>query len=73
MLEKKPIERCTSVNRSLNTGRIAWNTALGSWAEVALRFRCSALGKVSFSSFISALVKWLPPTGCSAARRGSRW
>jgi hypothetical protein len=30
---------------------------------VALRFRCSALAKVSFSSLVSARVKWLPPSG----------
>ena len=60
---KKPSERCNSVCKSLNTGRIAWKTALGSWAVVALRFRCSALAKVSFISLVSALVKWLPPSG----------
>ena len=63
MFWKKLSDRCSSVNRSLNTGRIAWKIALGSWAVVALRFRCSALAKVSFSSLVSALVKWLPPSG----------
>ncbi len=62
-LVKKPSDRCNSVCKSLNTGRIAWNTALGSWAVVALRFRCSALAKVSFISLVSALVKWFPPSG----------
>ncbi|KKL18902.1 hypothetical protein LCGC14_2470890, partial [marine sediment metagenome] len=33
-----------SIN-ALNTGRIAWKTALGSWAALALRLRCSALAK----------------------------
>ncbi len=60
---KKPIDRCTSVTKSLNTGRIAWNTRRGSSAFRALRFRCSALAKVSFNSFVSCLVKWLPPIG----------
>ena len=30
---------------------------------MALRFRCSALAKVSFNSRVRALVKWLPPSG----------
>ena len=38
-------------------GRIAWNTALGSGAFVALHFRCSAFAKVSFISFVRARVK----------------
>ena len=57
------MDRCNCVSNSLNTGRMAWNTALGSAAAVALRFRCSALAKVSFISFVRALVKWFPPKG----------
>ena len=63
LLVKKPIERWISATRSLNTGRIAWKTAFGFSAFIALRFRCSALANVSFSSLVSALVKWLPPIG----------
>ena len=40
-------------------GTRPWDPA----AVVALRFRCSALAKVSFNSLVSALVKWLPPSG----------
>jgi hypothetical protein len=45
------MERLTSLEKSLKTPRIAVKTARGSGAFVALRFRCSALAKVSFSSW----------------------
>ncbi len=47
----------------MKTGRNAWNTARGSGDFVALHLRCSAFAKVSFISFVSARVKWLPPIG----------
>ena len=63
MLVKKPSERCTSPTNSVSTGRSALRICARSGDLAALRFRCSALANVSFISFVSARVKWLPPSG----------
>ena len=45
MFMKNPIDRWISATRSLNTGRIAWNTALGSSALRGVPLQVLGLGE----------------------------
>ena len=63
LLVKNVSDRWMSDVKSVNTCRIALNTARGSAARTAFRFSCSAFWKVYCISFTSAFVKVLPPIG----------